>query len=189
MRAFLALPISAEAEQQLAAVSAQLRQRYYPVSDTEQPLRWIPPSNYHLTLMFLGKIELREVEALNLICQRLAADYPVDRLCFSAVDWFPSALKPRMIVALPEPNKTLFALQKQLLSYLRRDGFSIEEREFRPHISLARCNKGVSQPVDFSTESMQVTSALDEIVLYKSTASKAGVIYSPLFAEPIGAKL
>ena len=188
IRAFVALPLSLQAQRQLADFSSALQQDQLACHGPETHFAWVVPDNYHLTLAFVGNIRQRDIEVIHLACQSVAQQFNADNLTFTSVEWFPHALKPRLIVAVPEKNATLFALQKLLLKQLRREGIQLESRPFRPHISLVRV-KAVEAPVDLAGYDLSISSELDELVLFKSEPGVGGSFYTPIFAEPIAARL
>ncbi|MEE8056230.1 MAG: RNA 2',3'-cyclic phosphodiesterase [Pseudomonadales bacterium] len=193
IRAFFAVPLSVAAEQQFVCHAQQLesylhKQLGQEALNRKTRIRWVSPVNYHLTVVFLGDIRPQDIERLHTAALLVAEQFTVDTLHFSALQWFPSALKPRLIVAIPEQNTTLLALYKTLSKSLRREGFNVENRAFRPHVSLAR-TKALTTPADLSDFSLDINSALDELVLFKSEQAAGGSIYTPLFVEPIGARL
>ncbi len=197
LRAFFALPVSPTAEQQFAEVSRQLQ------CCLDKPLglnakacaqiRWITPVNYHLTLAFLGNIRQQDVETLQVVAQEVLENFTAENLHFNTVEWFPSTLKPRLIAAIPEPNTRLSGLQKALTKNLRQQGFQLEKRPFRPHVSLARMGSMMAPSSilkDLADVSVDIDCELDELVLFKSDNIKrnrhsGGSVYTPLLVEPI----
>ncbi|HYA75163.1 MAG TPA: RNA 2',3'-cyclic phosphodiesterase [Roseiarcus sp.] len=97
--------------------------------------RWIEPSEYHLTLRFIGDIDLRMAcdvgEALADIRR------PPLSVNFDGLSWF-GADKPRAIVAKIRSTPPLIELQGDLERRLRRIGLAPETRNFAPHVTLAR---------------------------------------------------
>lgn len=185
IRSFFAVPLSPGSEQCLADATGIVRKRVEHSVNAEARLRWIPSRNYHLTLAFLGDIERRDLPVLHDIALQTVADIPATTFSLTAFQWFPSALKPRVLAAVPAPCEPLAALQKSLGRRLGQQGFYLEKRSFRPHVSLARV-RGVGCPVDLQSEPLAVVCELDELVLFSSVQERGGSVYSPLIVEPIG---
>ena len=126
MRLFFALRLSPSVAEALAQAQADLRRQgrgTFP-----------PPENLHLTLAFLGRTEdLAGAEAaLAAIRARpfsLSVGGPLGR--FDDVWW-----------AGVTADRALEDLALSLQADLRRRGFSLEERPFRPHITLVRRWRG-----------------------------------------------
>ncbi|MDX7951609.1 RNA 2',3'-cyclic phosphodiesterase [Lichenihabitans sp. Uapishka_5] len=97
--------------------------------------RWIDPENYHITLRFIGDIDLptaREV-AQGLDEIRCEA-FPVVLEGLGAF----GGDKPRSIVAKVQPSPALLDLQAEQERLMRRLGLPAEPRRFVPHVTLAR---------------------------------------------------
>ena len=186
VRSFFAVPLSVEAEQQLVVAAESLRRQLDYGLGQGASLRWIPKQNYHLTLAFLGDIPRRQIQLLHDIASEVVAGERAGELMLNGFEWFPSASKPRLLAAIPAPCAMLQSLQRQLHRRLNQQGFHLEKREFRPHVTLARI-KGSLAPMDIRDEALAISSELDELVLFASTQGRNGSVYTPLFVEPIGA--
>ena len=96
--------------------------------------RAVPEEKLHLTLAFLGEVGADRMEALlAAAAQARGRDHEVvlDRLGSFArakVAW----------IGPSEPVAGLVALQQSLAGTLSEAGFAVEEREFAPHMTLAR---------------------------------------------------
>jgi RNA 2',3'-cyclic 3'-phosphodiesterase len=97
--------------------------------------RWIDVENYHITLSFIGDIDdrlARDVaEALDGV-RRPEVEVQID-----GVDAFGSA-RPKSVYARVVPATPLMELQAAQERLLRRLGVPIENRQYTPHITLAR---------------------------------------------------
>jgi RNA 2',3'-cyclic 3'-phosphodiesterase len=92
-------------------------------------------SNLHLTLAFIGEVPQARIEALLEVGQRVAAVaspflLTLDRLGGRAhgIAW----------LAPPSLPEALHHLQAALTDSLAATGFSLQQRVFRPHVTLAR---------------------------------------------------
>ncbi len=127
MRLFFALPMSELAERQLQQQAEIFKHR-----SLADGLRWIKPENYHLTLAFLGEVAPQQLPRLAVIARDIVARHRAFDLRLRAVNWFPSAERPKILAALPEKNTALEALQDDLKQALYRRKFTIENRLFFP---------------------------------------------------------
>lgn len=184
IRSFFALPLSVESEQALDAFSLQVESELQHNLNPEANIRWVPAVNYHLTLAFLGDIARRDLEPLQQIAADIAENTQPGEFVLQHCEWFPSAVKPRMLVVTPSEYPPLKALQKRLAQSLNRSGFHLEKRPFRPHITLARV-KDIAQPLDLGGMQANIHCDMDELVLFSSTLERQGPVYSPLLVEPI----
>ncbi len=97
--------------------------------------RWIEPSDYHVTLRFIGDVDWRTARD---VAETLAdIRRPPVSIGFEGLSWF-GADKPRAILARIEPSAPLIDLQSEHERRLRRIGLAPETRNFTPHVTLAR---------------------------------------------------
>ena len=66
--------------------------------DKRQKIRWLPPENYHLTLVFLGEIESAILSGLQFALERKLESTKAVPLTISAITPFPFS-RPRIAAA------------------------------------------------------------------------------------------
>lgn len=172
MRVFVALKLPDKTKDNLARSAEQLR--HFDCGGS-----FIPKDNYHVTLHFLG-----EVAASDLIYVQSAmdavADMPAPTVAISQL----SVLRASDIVCAKfRKDKMLTELHEALAQKLEEQGFTVEHRAYRPHVTLVRKYK-FSLPFSEVTKSVDVYNApfvADEIVLYQSELTKFGAVYTPLY--------
>jgi 2'-5' RNA ligase len=97
--------------------------------------RWIEPEDYHITLRFIGDVDLRVArEAADTLSETRRAAFQVT---IDALGWF-GADKPRAIVATVKATPAIVELQAEQERRLRRIGVAPEPRKFTPHVTIAR---------------------------------------------------
>jgi RNA 2',3'-cyclic 3'-phosphodiesterase len=97
--------------------------------------RWIDRENYHLTLRFVGDIDMDIAEEIAAALTRIRR--PSFKLRIAGI----SALgtrKPHAIVARAEPSAELTELRGEHERIMQRIGLPPESRKFMPHVTLAR---------------------------------------------------
>lgn len=110
---------------------------------SDLPVRWTRKESLHLTLAFLGYLS---DEDLVKICQAIQeidskhSSFPVN---FTKIDYGPKNKGvPRLIWLEGEKSEELSLLKKDLDKILIQTiGFMPENRDFTPHITLARIKK------------------------------------------------
>lgn len=131
-RLFLALWPSAQVREQLAAHVAQWQ---WPAS-----ARVYAPEDWHLTLHFIGPVPRERLPQLlhDLHAPLLPFQLRLDR---------PEAWPQGLAVLTPsEVPPSLTALHGQLQQRLLAHGLPVQERAFRPHVTLARRATGAQAP-------------------------------------------
>jgi 2'-5' RNA ligase len=108
--------------------------------------RWIDRENYHLTLRFIGDIDMRAAEEVADALSR------VGRAGFALrIDGVGSlgTRKPHAVVATVEGSRALVELQAEHERLIQRIGLPAEQRKFTPHVTLARLRG--AHPSDIAT--------------------------------------
>ena len=157
MRLFVALDPPPD---QVAALDAALGAR-------DDRLRWVPPSQWHLTLVFCGEVEPSVVPDLTERLTRAAARTPAFSVRLRGVGTFPGqAGRARVLwIGVDGDSTTLSRLAERCAAAARRSGISVEERAFRPHLTLARARRDtvdaraqVAELSSYAGDPWQVTS-------------------------------
>jgi 2'-5' RNA ligase len=103
-------------------------------------VKWVESSNLHLTLLFLGEVDQRDLAA---VC-RVVAEGTAQHLAFSItiekVGAFPNSRRPRTLwVGVGTGSDQVIALHGTLEARLLALGcYRREERAFEPHLTLGR---------------------------------------------------
>ncbi|MGD9738510.1 MAG: RNA 2',3'-cyclic phosphodiesterase [Bauldia sp.] len=97
--------------------------------------RWIDAENYHLTLRFVGDIDLRTANEIAEALDRVHR--PAFPLIIDGLGSF-GGRKPHAIIANVRPSRELAELQAEHERLMQRLGLAPETRKFTPHITLAR---------------------------------------------------
>lgn len=169
-RLFFALPLPEQLRQQLADWRDQL------------PIQGKPskPSNFHQTLVFLGQVEERYLQALcELGQQQQSEGFELSYDRFGA--WF----KPGVFFVAPsEQPDALLQLVDNLRVGAKALGLEVESRRYKPHITLFR---KVRKLPDLDSEMPAMQMYADCFALYQSCSTKQGVEYRALQSWPLGA--
>jgi 2'-5' RNA ligase len=134
MRLFIALDIDNSIAQKLDDYVRTLAPRFPGV-------RFVRSGNYHVTLKFLG--EVREVDAARAALREVRES--AVELHVGGVGFFPNARAPRVFWAgIEAPD--LPSLASQIEERMAVLGYP-RERDFHPHLTLARNGSGRPRPV------------------------------------------
>ncbi|MBO5867183.1 MAG: RNA 2',3'-cyclic phosphodiesterase [Clostridia bacterium] len=172
MRIFIALEIPQRTKDNLARSAGQFKQ--FATNGT-----FVSTQNYHITLHFLG-----EVAESDLMYVQHAMDgvrnLPAPTL---ALLQFVTLRGSDATVARLKNSPTLTELHDILGEKLEHNGFTVEHRAYRPHITICRKGK-FTLPFAEVTKNVDVFNApfvATKVVLYQSVLSKEGPTYTPLY--------
>ncbi|HXQ63856.1 MAG TPA: RNA 2',3'-cyclic phosphodiesterase [Steroidobacteraceae bacterium] len=134
--------------------------------------RGVPPGKLHLTLEFLGSVAESQLSALRALGERLVL--PAASVVLDRIDWW---RRPRLLVATcSDPSPAVLAMQAELRRLLSDQGFRIDSRPFRPHVTLAHA--AASPPTGGPVAPVSWPSG--ELVLVESLPGSGDSRYVPL---------
>lgn len=111
--------------------------------DAVRPLvpgpRWVAASQWHLTLVFLGEVTVGRPEELAHRLARAASRHAPLQLSFEQAGRFDGRILFSRVAGDREPLRRLAA---SVTAAARRAGLSVEDRPYRPHLTLARSTTG-----------------------------------------------
>ena len=139
VRVFVAVGLSNAAREQLIDAVARIRQ------DIPDGIQWADPSGMHVTLKFLGNIPASDVPPLLACVEAFSGEHHSFRLQLTGLGMFPNHRKPRVLWAgLDGDLDALSLLQQAAEGAITTLGHPPEERPFRPHITLGRPRRTLS---------------------------------------------
>jgi RNA 2',3'-cyclic 3'-phosphodiesterase len=122
-----------------SAAVADLERVVDPLRSAHADLTWTHAEQWHLTLPFHADIGADQVRRLERTVARCAAIRDATSARFRGGGAFPSRTQGRILWVGVEPaDRALADLQRNLTARLRRQGWPLEERRYRPHLTLAR---------------------------------------------------
>jgi 2'-5' RNA ligase len=122
-----------------AAALAHLERAVAPLREVPGGPRWTPSARWHLTLLFLGAVPADAVAALTAALGEAVAPAPPMTLWLAGAGRFGSRRRPQVAWAGVEGDVgALTALAGRLAAAARRLRLDVEDRPFRPHLTLGR---------------------------------------------------
>lgn len=183
-RAFIAIDLPQDILTRLDQVSELLRQ-----AKAGMPVRWVPSTNIHLTLKFLGDVSDSNYPMLTEILVAEASTCRPFVLSVGGLGAFPNLRRPRVIwVGVEAPNETMI-LQRGIDAETARLGYQSEKHRFSPHLTLgrvarnatARDVKDISNVLQAAEVGFLGVARVEEIHLYRSDLKPGGAVYTRLF--------
>jgi 2'-5' RNA ligase len=113
---------------------AHLQQAVTPVQAAHPELIWTLPSSWHLTLAFLGAVDEELLPALQARLARAASRQQRMELSFRGGGSFGRVLW----VGVAGDRAVLGRLAQAVTAACRRAGAGVDEKPYRPHLTLAR---------------------------------------------------
>lgn len=116
-------------------------------------VKWVEADNLHVTLLFLGEVENREIASVCKVVQQTAGEMPAFSMSVEGVGCFPNERRPRILWAgVGEGAQALVDLHAALEEPLQELGYRREERRYTPHLTLGRVKS--DRPVADLAESL-----------------------------------
>lgn len=179
----MALEVPEPVRREVARRTAGLRERL-------PRARWVDPENIHLTLLFLGQTPDDHVPALSAKLREAFAGHAPMTVRLSGGGTFPPKRPARVAWIGMEAPEELMAVQAgAVAAAVDAVGFEPEQRPFRPHVTLARCENWQRDAVDkfiaaFPGE-IGPPFTVDRGVLMESRLSPRGARYSVVEELPM----
>jgi 2'-5' RNA ligase len=108
-------------------------------------LKWVRPENLHVTLKFLGETDPSKLGTLQNMLSGVRSSEPVN-LEFRGLGFFPNEKRPRVFWASMEASANLKTLAADIDQAVHNLGFTLEERSYEPHLTLARISLPIIPP-------------------------------------------
>lgn len=147
--------------------------------------KWSQLPNLHITLAFLGYVDVQQIETARDVMDDAVAGVGEFELELDGLSFFPpNARDPKVLVANIGGNgKGLKRLHQGLIREISAHGIFVDDRPFRPHLTLARITSTrtasrLAPVVKSHSAQVAVKFKVRELVLFESRLTEQGVAYS-----------
>lgn len=174
-RCFIAVDLPGELKKDLARLQAGMRAWRVRV-------KWVEEKNFHLTLKYLGDVELPLLERIGAGLEKVSLQHHKFDFVVSGLGAYPSLRSPRVIWAgVHDKEKGLHLIREDIESEMVKLGLPAEERKFSPHLTLGRVKEvrsapGLDDVVHHLTLDARIV-PVTEIKLMRSRLSRSGPEY------------
>jgi len=171
MRLFMGLPLNESARENTAALAGRVQMRI--------PGRYVLPSNYHMTLAFLGEVSPDQLPEAAQALNAFAAQFSAPRLTLGPLSHFGKRSNAILIRTVESPD-ALSAMHEALQEELLIRGLPFTNGPFSPHVTLARHADAEDTPLE-TLPVDPVTYIPSHAVLFLSARDSENILrYTPM---------
>ncbi len=179
-RLFAALPIEGE-------ILGSLEEVYRYFAGQRAYLKAVAPEQYHITIKFFG--ECAPLLAKDVEDGFRAVTVDTGRIPFriTGLGAFPNPRRANVLWLRVDTDSAMIGrIKERVEKYSSALGFKREERDFIPHLTVARARKGIALPeelvryVEQRGISFLGESSFSRLVLYSSKLTPDGPVYTEL---------
>jgi len=146
---------------------------------------WVNMDKIHLTLVFLGNTEEDRIKAAGILLKQKCTGFGEFSFTLSGTGVFGNLKDPKVIWSGIKNSDKLLELNKLIIEGLKDTGFKIEDRQFRPHVTIARIKRindidtfrsAISRYHDVFFQEVHIK----EVILFESILKPGGPVYREL---------
>jgi 2'-5' RNA ligase len=185
-RTFIGLDVNEDIRTRAAALQAEL-------AGSGADVNWVEPHNLHVTLLFLGEVDDRDLVDVCRIVATVAQQVPSFPLRVSGVGAFPTPRRPKIIWGgITDGADPLFRLHAALETPLLELGaYRREDRAYTPHLTLGRAksDEDGNRLAPLLSKLMAWDGGqtmIDEVIVYASELRRSGPEYTVLGRGELG---
>jgi len=179
IRAFIAIELNKETQSYLSNIQSELK-------ETGADVKWVKSENIHLTLKFLGNIDVSKINQIKEILTKISRENTEFTVELSDIGAFPKKEHPRVIwIAIEKNQDKVIKIVADLEERLMELGIAKEDRPFRAHLTLGRVKSNLNrlklvEKLKNINISQRHSLIVNKLTLFKSTLTPGGPIYEIL---------
>ena len=141
--------------------------------------RWVPPENWHATLLFLGATAADRIAWVRRRLERVVGDVAPFDTALTTFGGFPSAARARVVWAgLDDRAGRMADLSRSVREALEAEP---EDRPFAAHVTVARSDRPRPLPEGLLSAPLPAAAfSVGELVLFRSHSGRPAPRYEPL---------
>ncbi len=150
-----------------------------------EKINWVNPEGIHLTLVFLGDTEEERIKVAGIVLKQKCTGFGEFSFTLEGTGVFGNFNNPRVIWTGIRNTEKLVELNKLIVEGLKDTGFKIEERQFRPHITLGRIKSiqnsaALQSTIERYKNTLIQEVQVKEVILFESILKPTGPVYRPV---------
>lgn len=180
VRTFVAVEVDEGVRNRAAKLIRRLQQ-------SGADVRWVDTRQMHVTLKFLGEVDLREVYHICMAVEKSVAEIEPFSINVCGVGAFPSLARPRVLwLGIDDGAEQMSALNARIETALQALGYPREARRFQAHLTLGRVRKqdrALDDLAEMICEMQDLEigpSTVDQVVIFSSELQPTGPVYEPM---------
>ena len=187
VRTFISIPVPNE-------VKSKKNMLYSTLENSPANISWVKNEQLHLTLKFLGHTPETMIENIKSEISKISSTIKPFKLLINKTGCFPKRERPRVLWLGIRGNTTaLNDLFLRVDKEMKKIGFPSLDKEFIPHITLARVKYPQKYTPDISTFLKSsydpIDFTADRVQFLTSELLPSGTFYTLLGSFPLGESL
>jgi 2'-5' RNA ligase len=183
VRLFVGVELGDPLLKSLDHVLTLLRRRAVDIAPKSR-VTWVSSDRLHITVRFIGHVDESQLDAIKGALLRPLTVMPFE-VAVTGIGAFPASGSPRVVwAAVQAGGLELQQIEREVSGRLQQLGISREEREYRPHITLARVREPAGlrtrQLLEGLTDQKWGNVLVEAATLFESRLSPKGPTYVPL---------
>jgi RNA 2',3'-cyclic 3'-phosphodiesterase len=180
---FIAIPVSTEVSERLEQFQNELKEFF-------SFRTWVHKQDYHITLAFLGHATPDQIDQVKREMKKIANAHHSFWLTLDKISTFGNRFAPRILWQGVKEEPRLQKLRQDVYSACMDIGFSLDQRPFAPHITMARKWQGEHEfdiaklNEVFENKEENERFLVERMVLYQTHLDRTPK-YEPLFVFPL----
>jgi len=152
-------------------------------------IKWTNYANMHITLQFLGNVNRKDFNAILSAVEKTAPNIAPFHISIDKIVLGPDSDEPTMFWATLIIDNNLLNLKKALDESLKSFGYFLENREFKPHITLARARGNQLKGKKTNVQLKGMRFKVESIEVMQSQLHPAGSKYKIVESFKLGNNL
>ena len=186
IRTFLAISLPKE-------VATKKNMFYSTLENSPSNVHWVKNEHLHLTLKFLGHTPESAIPDIKKEIASVTSILKPFNIMINNTGCFPIPQRPRVLwMGVDGKIKPLVELHDMIQNKLNQLGFPRSEKEYFPHITVARINYPQKHTPDVSlflnSSYDPIDLPVDRVQFFSSKLIPSGIVYSLLESFPLGEK-
>jgi 2'-5' RNA ligase len=186
-RIFISISLPKNIQESLVSYQDEISKSFTNFNDF-CPIKWTKKHNLHITLFFVGYVELNDLVGVFEIIERIAENHERFKVDLNNVSYGPKEKSPKMIWASGENSPELGELQSEL----ERELLDVRQPEnsLIPHITLGRIIQWQFNQIELEerpnvSKDISLSFPVNSIEIMESDLKKGGANYTILKSIPL----